>query len=118
MKIRGSSSHMLREGGGVSLGEWYEEVWGRVGEVRFYEGVEFLGAIDLDVGDVGVGVGEVEVFVGGGWGLVFCHCGWECGLILGYAEGRNSCLCRALPVKPSRRNEFGFLLVFFVSRGG
>ena len=57
---------------------WGEGV-GEIGkgrEVRFYEGVEFLGAVDLDVRDVGVGVGEVEVFEGWGLGLVLCHCGW------------------------------------------
>lgn len=84
-----------------------------MGEVRFYEGVEFLGAVDLDVRDVGMRVGEVEVFVGWGWGLVFCHCEWECGLNVGLcAEGRNSCWCKASHVKCQGKMGFGDDLLF------
>jgi len=90
-----------------------------VGEVRFYEGVKFLGAVDLDVGDVGVGVGEVEVLVGWGWGLVFCHCGWGAGLYVGLCTVvRCIYWYRALHVIYQGETDGEWFLFVFVSRGG
>lgn len=87
------------------------------GEARFYEGVEFLRAVDLDVRDVGVGVGKVEVLVGWGWGLVLCHCGWGGGVCLELCTvGGNSCAYRALHVFQVKERRIGSRFYLSLSR--
>ncbi len=74
-RTEGSCARRAKRGAEVEPHPWgFSVIVGRVwGDLLFYEGVELLGAVDLDVGDIFGGEGDLEVLDA----IVVCHDGGD-----------------------------------------